>query len=222
MKRKETFYCSKSKKAPYEEIFNSLTHGIGVVLSAIGFIVLIFKANLHPSSSLNIVSASVYGSSLLLLYMASTMYHACRSPKLKSILKTIDHICIYLLIAGTYTPYALGPLYGSLGWSLFSVVWGLSIVGIFFKVFRKKKTSFLSTLPYLLMGWLSIIAIIPLFRNLSSMGFIWLLAGGIFYSLGTIFYLWKSLPFHHCIWHLFVLSGSVCHYNSIAFHIISP
>jgi hemolysin III len=209
----------QSQRFQIEELVNSLTHGTGALLSAAGLIVLVVPACLH-GTTLQIVSCSIYGTTLLLLYTASTLYHTVRSPRLKHIFKVIDHSCIYLLIAGTYTPFTLVTLQGSLGWTLFGLIWALAAAGIVFQIFFVYRFKILATIAYVLMGWVALIAIKPLLEALPAGGFAWLLAGGIVYTSGALFYLIKKLPYNHAIWHLFVLGGSACHYVAVLLYVV--
>ncbi|MEN6331360.1 MAG: hemolysin III family protein [Smithella sp.] len=202
-----------------EEILNSVTHGTGAVVSIAGLALLIFFSNLYGQTS-HIVSCTIFGVALVLLYTASTLYHSFRKPDIKQILKIVDHSCIYILIAGTYTPFMLVVVRGVLGWSIFAVVWSLTILGILFKIFFVNRFKIVSTLAYILMGWLIVFAIEPLFQTLPDGGIAWLVSGGLAYTLGTIFYAWKKLPFNHAIWHLFVLAGSTCHFMAVLFYVI--
>ena len=208
----------RRSRAHYEELANTITHGIGVGLSITGLVLLVVRAALY-GNAWQVVSFSIYGSSLILLYLASTLYHGFRSPRLKEILRIFDHSAIYLLIAGTYTPFLLVTLRGPWGWSLFGVIWGLAILGITFKLIFGPKYDVLSTIFYLLMGWVVIIAIKPLLAALPLGGLLWLVAGGLAYSLGVIFYAWEKLPYHHAIWHGFVLAGSFFHFFAVFFHV---
>ena len=218
MSRSQFACCPISQQTFLEEIFNSITHGIGLLLSVVGLPVIIVLASLY-GDVWHIVSCSIYGATLVMLYAASTCYHACRKFHRKQIGQIFDHIGIYLLIAGSYTPFTLVTLRGAWGWSMFGVIWGLAFTGLVMS-FALKKFEVLETVIYLIMGWISMIAVIPLLKNLHIAGFALLAAGGIMYSLGTIFYLWKKLPFNHTIWHLFVLAGSICHYCAISFYVI--
>ncbi|MEN6374526.1 MAG: hemolysin III family protein [Smithella sp.] len=202
-----------------EEILNSVTHGAGAVASIAGLALLIFFSSHHGQTS-HIVSCTIFGIALLLLYTASTLYHSFRKPDIKSMLKIVDHSCIYILIAGTYTPFMLLVVRGVLGWSIFAVVWVLTVLGIIFKVFFINRFKIVSTLAYILMGWIIVFAIKPLFQTLPDGGIAWLVSGGLAYTLGTIFYAWKKLPFNHAIWHLFVLAGSTCHFIAVLFYVI--
>lgn len=202
-----------------EELFNSITHGIGALVSIAGLVLLIINSNIYGNSS-HVVSCTIFGFTLVLLYTASTLYHSFQKPKLKHVFKILDHSCIYVLIAGTYTPFLLVTIRGVLGWSMFAVVWSLTVIGVLFKVFFIHRFKIISTIAYILMGWLIIFAIIPLFHALPEGGLVWLICGGLAYTLGTIFYAWEKLPFNHAIWHLFVLTGSVCHFCAIMFYVI--
>lgn len=197
-----------------EEILNSVTHGIGLALSAVGMVVLVALAALH-GSAWHVVSCAVYGTSLIILYSASTLYHASRGPKARKILQTLDHASIYVLIAGTYTPLVLVNMRGEWGWTLFGLVWGFAVAGIVFKAFFAGRFTIVSTLLYLAMGWLVVIAIHPLLRTVPDLGLLFLLLGGIAYSLGCVFYLRDFKPYRHVIWHVFVLFGSLFHYFAI-------
>lgn len=196
-----------------EELANVLTHGLGVFASVCGGAVLITLAAVF-GDVWQIVGASVFGASLLLLYSASTLYHAVRHELVRARLKVFDHCAIYVLIAGTYTPFMLVDLRGGWGWALFGVVWGLAVAGIIFKLFCTGKLRVLSTLMYIGMGWLAVIAIGPMLRELPTSALIWLLAGGLTYTVGTVFY-HSRIPYSHAIWHLFVLGGSTCHFLAV-------
>lgn len=202
-----------------EEMANSITHGIGVALSLAAFVILVAYASMQ-GDKWKIISLSIYSASLVLLYTASTLYHSFTAPKVKHYLKIFDHSAIYLLIAGTYTPFMLVVLRDSIGWAFFIAIWCFALVGISFKLFFVHRFRILSTIIYLLMGWMAIIAFKPLFNNMPEEGLYWILAGGIFYSLGVIFYLWKKLPYHHAIWHLFVLGGSICHFFAVFLYVL--
>jgi hemolysin III len=203
----------------HEELANSLTHGFGWALSVAGFVVLLILAALH-GSVLRIVSCGVYGFTLILLYTASTLYHSIRPGSWKKGFKVLDHSCIYLLIAGTYTPFTLVVLRGAWGWTLFGLVWGLSVIGILLRVFFARRAKAVSTGLYAVIGWLVVIAIKPLWADVPLHGLLWILAGGLFYTSGIVFYTWQKLPYHHAIWHVFVLSGSACHYFAVLFYVL--
>jgi hemolysin III len=202
-----------------EETINVLTHGLGAVLGAGGLAVLVVMAALR-GNAWHVVSCSIYGATLVLLFTSSTLYHSFRGGRVKHAFRIVDHASIYLLIAGTYTPFLLVNLRGHWGWSLFGVVWGLALAGIVFQVFFVHRFRLAQTLIYLAMGWMVVVAAKPLLSLVPGPGLLWLLAGGLFYTLGAVFYLWKNLPFHHGIWHLFVLAGSVCHYFAILFYVL--
>lgn len=157
---------------------------------------------------------------MILLFLSSTLYHSFQNPGVRKVFKTLDHCSIYLLIAGTYTPFLLVTMRGALGWILFAVIWGLALVGIVIKVALGPGYKKFSVVTYLVMGWLVLFASKELFANLSIGGVYWLVAGGVIYTSGVVFYLWKRLPFNHAIWHLFVLAGSVCHFFAILFYVL--
>ncbi len=202
-----------------EEVAHSVSHGIGVVLAVVGFAVLLSRAALH-GSPLDVTASVVFGSTLILLYLASTLYHAITIVRAKKVLRVIDHSSIYLLIAGTYTPFTLGPLLGPWGWSLFAWVWAGAIGGILWKAVALGRAPIVSVLLYVGMGWSCLIAFKPLVERLPQGGVALLVAGGLCYTLGLGFFAWKSLRYHHFIWHLFVLAGSVCHYFAILHYVI--
>lgn len=202
-----------------EEIANSITHGIGLLLSLIGLLVLVRQASMY-GDVWQTVSCSIYGATLVLLYAASTVYHAIQTPRVKHWLKVVDHCSIYLLIAGTYTPFTLVLLRGGWGWTLFGLVWGMAFFGILYKVFFVHRFKVLSTIVYVLMGWLAIIAIKPLIARLPAAGMIWLLAGGAAYTAGAVFYSLRKLPYAHTLFHLLVLGGSFCHYVAVMISVL--
>ena len=202
-----------------EEVMNAVTHGIGALLAVIGLVLLTVFAYLY-GEIWHVLSFSIYGTTLVLLYLASTLYHSFTNEKLKYQFKILDHSAIYLLIAGTYTPFTLVPLHGVLGWTIFGIVWGLAMLGILLKVFFVGRFKVVSTLCYILMGWLIVLAIKPLVATVAASGIIWLIAGGLFYTFGTVFYLWNKLPYNHAIWHLFVLAGSISHFIAVFFYVL--
>ena len=197
-----------------EEFANALTHGVGATAALAGGSVLITLAARY-GDAWQLAGAMVFGVCLLLLYIASTLYHAIRTPVLKARLKVFDHCAIYLLIAGTYTPFTLIGLRGELGWWLFAAIWTLALAGVVFKLFFTGRFKLLSTLIYIAMGWLVLVAIVPVFRALDGWTFGWLLAGGACYTLGTFFYHRPTMRYSHAVWHMFVIAGSVCHYVSV-------
>lgn len=201
-----------------EEIANSLTHGLGAILSIVGLIVLIINAAVD-GNSWHMVSFSIFGSTLIFLYVASTLYHSMPQPSTKLIFKRIDHSAIFLLIAGTYTPFTLIHLRGVWGWTIFTVIWVLAIAGIILKIFTVTRFRKLSVALYILMGWLCVIAFNEMINKIPSFSLILLIIGGLFYTSGVIFYMWKKLPYGHAIWHLFVLTGSAFHFFSVLYSI---
>ncbi|HEY0306403.1 MAG TPA: hemolysin III family protein [Longimicrobiales bacterium] len=197
------------------ELANTVTHGIGVIASITALTLLVIFAA-RGGDAWEVVGVSIFGATLIMLYLSSTMYHAVSTPALKSRLKVVDHSAIYLLIAGTYTPFMIGVLRGGWGWSMFGVIWGLAIAGVIFKLFLTGKFPRLSTFIYVLMGWLVLIAAVPMFTLMTRETLTWLVAGGVTYTAGTVFYHNQRIPQAHAIWHLFVLGGSVCHALAVA------
>lgn len=197
-----------------EEFWNALTHGVGAVASLAGGAALVTFAALFRGPR-EVIAASVFSVTLLLLYVASTLYHAAESPTTKARLRVLDHCAIYLLIAGTYTPFTLLVLHGTLGWTLFGLVWGFALVGVVFKLFCTGRFELLSTLLYIALGWLVVIAWAPLSSALSGVVFSLLLAGGITYTAGTLFYMSRKLRYGHSYWHLCVLGGSLFHFIAV-------
>ena len=202
-----------------EEIANGITHGIGTGLSVAGLTLLVVLAALY-GDVWRIVSFSIYGSTLIILYLASTLYHSFQHPRVKRIFRTIDHASIYLLIAGTYTPFLLVSMRGAWGWTLLVVVWGLALLGVGFKVLFTHRFQKLSVLAYILMGWISVIALKEALNTIPTGGLVLMAVGGVVYTVGVIFYAWKKLPYGHAIWHLFVLGGSMCHYLAVLFYLL--
>jgi len=197
-----------------EEIANSVTHGIGLALSVAGLALLVVFASLY-GTVWHVVGSSIYGATLVVLFTASTLYHSARTPKLKHAFKVADHCCIFLLIAGTYTPYTITNLRGGWGWALFGVVWGFAVFGIVFKVLFVNKFRIASSIGYVVMGWLVVIAIKPMVEVVPLDNLMWLAAGGIAYTAGLVFYATDHVPYSHTIWHMFVLTGSFCHYYAV-------
>ncbi|RUO39017.1 hemolysin III [Pseudidiomarina aestuarii] len=202
-----------------EEIAHALTHGIGAIASIVGLVFMVAWA-LQYGDAWHVVSASIYGASLILLYTASTLYHSFPWPRVKAIFQKMDHAAIYFLIAGTYTPFALINLRGAWGWTLLGVVWSIAIIGVVLEISMRQRKKWLSLSLYLGLGWMAVVAIKPMLDNVESGGLWLLLAGGLAYSFGVIFYVWKSLRFHHAIWHLFVLAGSILHFFSIFYYVL--
>ncbi len=204
----------------FTQLANTLAPAVGWLLSLPGLVALIIHAA-RNGNGWHIVSCTIYGSSLVIAYAAFTLYHIFKfHERWGKVFKILDHSTIYFLIAGTYTPFTLVYLRGNWGWTLFGAVWGLTVLGVFFKIFFIHRFKILAPLMYLLMGWLLIFAIKPAAELIPRAGLQLLLAGGLFYSFGLIFYAWKRLLFHHAIWHLFVLAGSVCHYVAVFYHVI--
>jgi hemolysin III len=201
-----------------EEMASMATHAVGTVLAIAAFVMMVLAAE---GEVFKTISASVFGGSLVLLYLSSTIYHATSCPRRKPWLQALDHACIYLLIAGSYTPLSLVALRGPWGWSLFGVVWFLALAGVLLKTLgRGKRTSWWSTGLYIFMGWLAVFALGPMIRALPMEGIAWLVAGGLCYTFGVIFFAWEKLPFNHAIWHLFVLAGSFCHVMATMLYIL--
>ena len=202
-----------------EEIANSITHGIGIVLAIAALGILTAFAGIY-GNVWHIVSVSIYGTTLILLYTASTLYHSIQHPRVKRILQVLDHSAIYLLIAGTYTPFTLVSLRGSWGWWLFGVVWGFAVLGIVFQSSLMKRWRAVSLVLYIGMGWTIVVAIKPLIVSVAAGGIVFLILGGLAYTTGILFYVWKKLKFHHAIWHLFVLTGSILHFFAVLFYVV--
>lgn len=202
-----------------EELANCITHGLGALLAAVGLVVLVVSA-VRRGTGVHVVASSVFGLSLLNLYAASTLYHVIRNPAAKRTLRRFDHAAIFLLIAGTYTPFTLVTLRGAWGWSIFGVVWGLAVVGLFFEDALRRRAAGLSLGLYILMGWVAVAAIEPLLEALPRGGVVLLFGGGLAYTCGTIFYLMRRIPYHHALWHLAVLAGSLLHYVAVLRYVI--
>jgi hemolysin III len=198
-----------------EELANSLSHGLGLLLAIAGLSILVVRAD-HLGSGYAMAGALSFGGSAVLLYLTSTLYHAIPQPRIKAILRALDHIAIYLLIAGTYTPITLGVLRGGWGWALFGLIWGLALAGVLFKTLGGLRYPHLSTVLYIAMGWVGLIAIHPLWVHMAAGGLIWLSAGGLAYTLGVVFFvLDEKVTYSHFIWHLFVLAGTICHFFAV-------
>ncbi|MEH7086514.1 hemolysin III family protein [Neobacillus drentensis] len=202
-----------------EELANSITHGIGVMFSIAALVILITYASLY-GNVWHIVSFTIFGATMLILYMSSTLLHSFPEGKVKDIFEIFDHSSIYFFIAGTYTPFLLIVIKGALGWSLFGIVWGLAIAGTVFKCFFVKKYLFTSTALYVVMGWLIVFAWKPLVNNLSPQGMTYLIIGGALYTLGAIFYVWRGFKYHHAVWHLFVLAASAVHFFCVLLYVL--
>ncbi len=202
-----------------EEIANSVTHGIALVLSIAGLSVLTSFASVF-GTSWHIVSCNIYGATQILLYTASTLYHSITHPRAKAILRVMDHSAIFLLIAGTYTPFTLVNLRGPWGWTIFGIVWAMAFIGILLQTFLMRQKAIWTILPYVGLGWIAVIGIKPLLEAVAPGGIALMVAGGLAYTIGSVFYAWKRLPYHHAIWHLFVMAGSVFHFFAVLFYVI--
>ena len=205
-----TLSPARSEDHPWAELLNSLTHGVASALAIAALVVMIVFAAIEGHAR-HVTSVTLFGSMLVIMYMTSTLYHAFRGPRVKKVFRILDHSAIFLLIAGTYTPFCLVTLQGPWGWTIFGIVWGMAALGVTFKAVFGPRWEILSTLLYLAMGWLIVIAIAPLWRALPAGGLFWLFGGGVFYSVGIIFYAWDRPPYCHAIWHVFVLAGSAAH-----------
>ncbi len=205
--------------SPIEEKINIISHAIGFILSMVALVLLVWHATRH-GDVWHIVSFSIFGASLIILYAASSFYHSAKKSELRSRLNIIDHASIYVLIAGTYTPFTLVTLKGTIGWVIFGISWGLALTGIILKLFFTGKYNLMSTIMYVLMGWVIVFAIKPLMNNLPLEGLRWLVAGGISYTIGAILYGIKKIKFNHAIFHMFVLMGSFCHFMSVYFYVL--
>ena len=202
-----------------EEVANAITHGIGAALSVAALVLLVVFAA-RKGTAMHVVSFTIYGSAMLLLYLASTLVHSFPEGRAKKLFEVMDHSCIYLFIAGTYTPILFHIVQGKLGWALFGVVWGVALAGVVFKSFFASKFLFTSTLLYIAMGWIILFAWGPLVERLAAGGLQLLVTGGVLYTVGTVFYVWRSFPYHHAVWHLFVLAGSVLHFFAILLYVL--
>jgi len=207
-----------------EEISHSAIHAIGSHLgAAMMALMIVFGVQSGTQVIWKVVSAAVFGSAIILLYSVSSIYHALTNERAKQLMEVFDHMAIYLLIAGSYTPFTLvtlRPTYPITAWIIFGIVWGVALFGVPMKIFTTGKWRKLSTLAYILMGWIVIFAIKPLLATMEPGGLILLMAGGLSYTLGTVFYLWRIMPFHHAVWHLFVLAGTFCHFLCIQFYVM--
>lgn len=202
-----------------EEIAHAVSHGLGAVMAIAGLCVLVVYAALY-GERVHVVASAIFGATMILLYTASTLYHSIPLPQTKRIMRIIDHASIYLLIAGTYTPFTLVTLEGRWGWTLFAVVWGLAAIGIIFKLFFTGRFDRLSTAIYIAMGWCGLVAAKPIMAALDTGGLVLLVAGGLAYTGGVAFYLMERMRYHHAIWHLFVLLGTVLHYFAVLLYVI--
>ena len=202
-----------------EEKLNVITHGIGLILSIVAFVLLVIHAS-EIGTTRHVVSFTIFGASLILLYSASTFYHYSQRPNIRRKLNILDHASIYVLIAGTYTPFTLVTLQGTLGWVIFGITWGIALIGVFLKLFYTGRFDKASTIAYVAMGWVIIFAIKPLIANLPENGLYWLFAGGVFYTIGAVLYSIKKLKYNHAIFHVFVLLGSFSHFMAVYFYVL--
>ena len=201
-----------------EEIFNSITHGIGTILSIAALVILVVHA-VGKGDIWHIVSYTIFGSTLVLLYLSSTLYHSFTREKIKNLFARFDHAAIFLLIAGTYTPFLLTVLRGTLGWTLFGIIWGTAITGVIIRSIYLNRFHNLMVALYLVMGWMIVFAGRSIVKGLPSPSLLFLFLGGIFYSVGVIFYMWRNLKYAHGIWHLFVLAGSIMHFYAVIYSV---
>jgi len=202
--------------SPPEERANVITHGIGFLLSLTGCFLLVKRA-LRSGDAWHLTSFVIFGVSLVILYLASVLYHALPGKEAKKILRKIDHSAIYVLIAGTYTPFLLTNLRGKTGWIMFCIIWAFAVTGILLKLTTEIRSKWVSAGIYLIMGWMAVFIYNSMRENLPERSLVFLAIGGFFYTAGVIFYVWKKMPFHHAVWHVFVMAGSLCHYFSIYF-----
>jgi hemolysin III len=216
MKKENQEKVAYRKLTVKEEIFNSITHGIGVLLSIAALVILVVLA-VGKGNVWHVVSFSIYGSTMILLYLASTLYHSFTKEKVKNLFMRFDHAAIFLLIAGTYTPFLLTALRGTFGWVLFGIIWGVAIVGVVIRSIYLTRFRKLMVAMYLVMGWMFVVAVGPMIKNLPLTSIIFLLLGGIFYSVGVVFYVKRNLIYGHGIWHLFVLAGSIMHFFAVVY-----
>ncbi len=214
-----TARAQSTQYTPGEELANSLTHGVGVLLAIGGLALLVTLAALR-GDVWHVVACSIYGAAMVVLYSASTLYHAVSKPRAKSALQVFDHAAIFLLIAGTYTPFTLVSLRGPWGWALFGTVWGLALVGIVIEIAFPGRWPVFSLVLYVAMGWVGVVAVKPLLSALPTGGLVLLLLGGLAYTAGIGFYAWRRLPYGHAIWHLFVLAGTILHFFAVLFYVV--
>ncbi|HKG11818.1 MAG TPA: hemolysin III family protein [Pyrinomonadaceae bacterium] len=215
----ETLADTLAERLSVEEIANCVTHGFGLALSLVGFVALVLLA-WEKGDAMHVASLSVYGASLVALYAASTLYHSARRPRAKQLLQVLDHCGIYLLIAGTYTPFTLLMLRGGWGWTLFGLAWGIAVAGILFRLVFGTRYRGVAVASYVALGWLCIVAIKPMLTLIPPGALAWLVAGGVAYTSGVFFFASKRVRHAHAIWHLFVLCGSVCHYFAVVLYVI--
>lgn len=202
-----------------EELANRLTHGAGGILSVAGLVILLVAAS-RTDDPWRVVSVAIYGTGMITFYTLSTLYHTVKTPRVKYVFRILDHASIFLMIAGTYTPFTLVSLRGPWGWSLFGTVWGLALAGIVFKIFMTHRLRVIAPLFYIGLGWIVVIALKPLLASVPTAGVLWLIGGGVAYTVGVLFYALDRIPFNHAIWHLFVLAGSLCHYIAVLRYVV--
>ncbi|WP_198675622.1 PAQR family membrane homeostasis protein TrhA [Aliidiomarina sanyensis] len=210
---------SAKKYTLLEEIAHSVSHGIGAVLGIVGLVVMV-ALSVQYGDIWMVVSTSIYGASVILLYTASTLYHAITNAKAKRVFQLMDHALIFILIAGTYTPFLLVNLRGPWGWTLFIIIWTIAILGVLLETMKKERVRWLSLTLYLSLGWMALVAMKPMLEMVPMTGLLWLLAGGLLYSLGVVFYVRKQMIFHHAIWHVFVLAASIAHFLAVIYGVI--
>lgn len=212
---------TKAKYSLGEEIAHSVSHGIGALLGVVGLVVMLWLA-FEYGDVWHVVSVSIYGASMILLYSASTLYHALTNPRAKRFFQLMDHAAIFLLIAGTYTPFLLVNLRGPWGWTLFIIIWSIALGGVLLEILKKERVKWLSLSLYLGLGWMALVAVKPMLELVNTTGLLLLLVGGLLYSLGVIFYVRKQMVYHHAIWHVFVLAASIAHYFAVIYGVILP
>ncbi len=209
-----------SKYTLGEEIAHAITHGVGAALAIAGLAVLMVSAATRGEGAWQVVPCAIYGAAMILMFTTSTLYHSFPWPRVKRVFRVLDHEMIFLMIAGSYTPFVLITLRGALGWTLFGIVWGIAAAGLVFQGFFTGRFKGASTALYVVMGWIIVFALKPLLDHMSPAGIRWLVAGGLCYTLGAVVYLFKRMPYHHAIWHLAVLAGGACHYFAILWHVL--
>ena len=229
MNESETLHTKSDEKETHEyhiaeEIVCAITHALGGYLGAAAVVILVFFAIWSDTQiPWKIVSASIFGGAIIILYSASTLYHAVTNHRIKAACQSFDEMAIYIMIAATYTPFCLVIIRQSdpiLSWTVFGVIWGMAISGILFKLFACRQIQYITPVPYLVMGWFGLVLIVPLSRVFELGGFVWLILGGVLYSLGVVFYLWRNLPYNHAVWHIFVLAGTIAHFFCILFYVM--
>ena len=222
----KTFECNSEKHEYHlaEEVVCAVTHAIGGYLGAAAIVILVFFAIWSETQiPWKIVSASVFGAAIVILYSASTIYHAVTHPRVKAICQSFDEMAVYVMIAASFTPFCLVILRESnpfISWMVFGIVWGMAFVGIMVKSFTIGRFKYITPAPYLVMGWFGLVLLVPLWQVFPFWGLVWLVLGGVLYTLGIIFFLWRSLPYHHAIWHVFVLAGTIAHFFCILFYVV--